>query len=320
MKDKNTKKGLIVLLLVAAVAITIGAFNLTSSSRSDFLQGERISSKKIRSLNKSLKPYIALIHITGVIEARGSQYNQGWLLDKIETLKNDDKNKAILLYIDSPGGTVYHSDEAYLALLDYKNSGKNVYSYFGPLAASGGYYIGLAGDKIFANRNTLTGSIGVISASTIDATVLMEKIGIKSLTIHAGKNKNMLNYNEKPTEEQIKIMQSIADEAYEQFTTIVSQSRKMDLKKVQQIADGRIYTAKQAKENNLIDKICTIEEAEEDIKADFNFDDIRFKSFRYEKNETLRSMLLEGLSFIKSPQSAFAQNAPLFYIYNSTQF
>ncbi|WP_147616068.1 signal peptide peptidase SppA [Treponema pectinovorum] len=315
MKDKNTKKGLIVLLLIVAVAITMGTFKLVSKKSDNLLQSERFTSKKIVNFNKKLKPYIAVIYINGVIQEKGNQYNQAWLLDKIESLKNDEKNKGILLFIDSPGGAVYQSDEAYLKLIDYKNTGKKIYSYFGSLAASGGYYIALAGDKIFANRNTLTGSIGVISASTIDATALLEKIGIKSLTIHAGKNKNMFNYNEKATDEQIKIMQSIADEAYEQFTQIVSESRKMNIKKVQQLADGRIYTAKQAKELNLIDEICTFEQAKNKIKEDFDNNELNFKGFRYEKNENLRSLLFESLSFIKSPQSVFLQNAPLSYIY-----
>ena len=234
-------------------------------------------------------------------------------MNTIHSLKNDKKNAGILLYVNSPGGTVYHADEAYLELLKYKETGKKIYAYFAEMATSGGYYIGCAADKIYANRNTITGSIGVISASSIDATDFLEKIGIKSITIHTGKNKNMLNYNEKPTEEQIQIMQSLSDEAYEQFTQIVSESRNMNIKDVQKIADGRIYSAKQAKENGLIDEIFTFDEAKKSIKTDFESDNISFKTFRYEKSESLRSILLEGFSSIKNPASAFGQTPLLSY-------
>ena len=84
----------------------------------------------------------------------------------------------IAVFIDSPGGTVYEADEAYLALQDYKTTGKPVYVYQGKLAASGGYYISCAAKKIYANRNSLTGSIGVISGSSYDLTGLFEKLGI----------------------------------------------------------------------------------------------------------------------------------------------
>jgi protease-4 len=315
---KESSKGLVILLIVVLIAAGTGIMKKVSAAKSSSIPFgfSENSGGKLSSLGNSSKPYIAVIDISGVIQEKGQDYNQQWLLSTIRKLKADDKNKGILLFINSPGGTVYHSDEAYLALNDYKTSGKNVYAYFGTMAASGGYYIACAADKIYANRNTITGSIGVISASTIDATELMSKIGIKSTTIHAGKNKNMLNWNESPTEEQLQIMQSLADEAYDQFTQIVSRSRKMKIDKVRELADGRIYSAKQAKENGLVDDVLTIEEAKEAVKADYNFDSLIFRSYRYEKNESLRSLLLEGISAIKNPRAAFNQGTYLSYIVN----
>lgn len=111
-------------------------------------------------------------------------------MNTISALAQDKKNEGIILFIDSPGGGVYESDEAYLALLDYKEqTGRPVYAYMGQLAASGGYYIACAADYIMANRNTLTGSIGVISGQVFDITELLQKTGIKSETIHAEKTK-----------------------------------------------------------------------------------------------------------------------------------
>lgn len=316
MKDKKSKSGLIVLVVIAVISAAIGIFRVTVAGGG---MGRYESSDGRASVDFTSrgKPYIAVISIKGVIQEAGSEYNQRWILNTIKSLEEDDKNKGILLFIDSPGGTVYHADETYLALLDYKTSGKNVYAYLGSMAASGGYYIACAADKIYANRNTLTGSIGVISASTIDATGLLEKLGIKSTTIHAGKNKNMLSYNEPLTDEQREIMQSLADEAYDQFTQIVSSSRGMELERTRELADGRVYSAQQAKSNGLIDEICTLEQAEEAVKAEYSFDSLMFRNLHYERSDTLRSMLLEGFSAIKEPLSLFSREPVLSYIYTN---
>lgn len=317
MERKNSKKsGLAVLITISVIAVIIAVFNFASPinfSKTDNSSQKREFSIKVKKSN----PYIAVVYITGTIQEKGNTYNQEWLLDTIRSLKNDEKNKGILLFIDSPGGTVYHADEAYLELLKYKASGKKLYAYFGSIAASGGYYIGCAADTIYANRNALTGSIGVISSSSVDATGLFEKLGLKVVTIHSGKNKNMLNYDEPVTQEQIKIMQGISDEAYEQFTQIVSESRRIPIEEVQALADGRVYTARQAKENRLVDEVFTYEQTQESIKADFNFDNLSFKDFKYEKSESLRSMLLEGFSAIKNPSAYFNQEPVLSYLYSN---
>ena len=259
------------------------------------------------------KPYIAVIYITGVISEENRTYNQKGLLRKIKNAKKDPNNRGILLNINSPGGTVYESDEAYLALMDYKNStNRPVYAFFGSLAASGGYYIGCSADTIFANRNCLTGSIGVIAGQSMDATGLLDKIGIKMTTITAGKNKNMGNYNSPLTEEQRAIMQSIADEAYEQFTGIVADSRKMNIADVKTLADGRIYTAAQAKKNGLIDEVCSFEAAKENIKkmlgeggeGSKKEEIVNFVEYKYMFEETWMSLLSGAAGFVKNPEAS----------------
>lgn len=248
--------------------------------------------------------YIAKIYITGVIQSENKTYNQAWLLDTIATLKDDPDNKGIILFIDSPGGSVYESDEAYLALSDYQGAHKPVWAYMGSLAASGGYYISCGAEYICANRNTLTGSIGVIAGSSVDLTGLMEKYGIKSKTFTAGRNKNMLNYNCPLTEEQEKIMQSVADECYEQFTNIVSINRKLDINSVKALADGRIYTAKQALNNKLIDKICSFDEAVSAMKAKYKFEGVEVVDYEYVYKQNWYDILSGKISDInKSAQS-----------------
>lgn len=317
---KENRKGFRVFVIALAVAIIgmliSGTMQKKDSDNSEidivmsknkknslFEQALGKSSKKMPNINGD---YIAVLYICGVISEANKTYNQDWILETIDTLKNDEKNKGIMLYIDSPGGTVYESDETYLALVDYKNSTERpVYSYFSSLAASGGYYIGCAADKIYANRNCLTGSIGVIAGQSMDMTGLFDKIGIKSTTITAGKNKNMLNYNSPLTQEQRDIMQSIADDAYEQFTRIVSVSRKMDIDAVRTLADGRIYTAKQASANGLIDDVCQLAEAKDKMKEIVDAKDVEFVDFEYEYTYSFMDMLSDVSTAVSNPKAAF---------------
>lgn len=253
---------------------------------------------------------IARIKIEGVIQKEGETYNQKWLLETIEKISKDKKNCAIILYIDSPGGSVYESDEAYLALKKYKEETKRpVYAYFASLAASGGYYIGCAADKIIANRNTITGSIGVISARFIDLSEPMKKYGIKSETIHSGRNKTMGSISQPVTDEQRQIMQSLSDECYQQFTGIVTESRKLDIEKVKELADGRVYSATQAKNLGLVDEIASFDEAVEMLKEK-EFGDKDYKAevrkFDLKQKRSLKKILKGASSFMGLEPSEYA--------------
>lgn len=280
--DKNEqmrKGGLIVLLVIVILAMLIAAVTKVNAAYSDTAAPKGSS---VLKMFHTPKEYIAAIHIEGVIEVKNNTYDQQWLLETISDLERDSFNIGIILVIDSPGGGVYEADEAYLALLDYKKrTGRPVFAYMQSLAASGGYYIACAADKIIANRNTLTGSIGVIAGSSVDISELLEKYGIKYNTITAGKNKNMGNLNEPMTEEQRAIMQSIADECYEQFTSIVAESRNLDIDNVKQLADGRIYTAKQALDHGLIDAIDRYQGAIDLLSKDYNSDENDFEVVDY---------------------------------------
>lgn len=312
---KNFKSGLTVLIILIIAVIGIASYNFFHLSTPSY---ENNDINITRTFRKSSKKYIGAIHITGTIEEENSSYNQKWLLNTIKQLKEDPKNEAIALLINSPGGAVYQADEVYLALQDYKTTGKKIYVYQGPLAASGGYYISCAGNKIYANRNTLTGSIGVISGSTFDLTGLFENLGIKSETIYSGKNKNMGNYNAPFTQEQREIMQSIADECYEQFTSIVSTQRNIPIEKVRTLADGRIYTAKQALENGLIDSIDNWNNMIIDLKKDINDGNNDFNSsekinvvtFKYERKKTFMESMLSSFSNIKESEAAAKLGIP----------
>ena len=134
--------------------------------------------------------------------------------------------------------------------MEYKEeTGRPIWAYFGSQACSGGYYVAMAADKIYANRNGWTGSIGVI-ISLLNCEGLYEKLGIEEINVTSGANKSMGSAGEELTEEQREILQSLVDESYDQFVGIVSKGRKMKEDKVRELADGRLYSALQAKENN----------------------------------------------------------------------
>ncbi len=297
---KSTKTGIIIFIVVILVTIF---FSLSQFFFNDYEKSSANWESGIQQNFHGNGKYIAEIYIEGVIESENSSYNQKWLLSVIKKLKNDEKNSAIALFINSPGGGVYEADEIYLALQDYKKTGKPVYAYMGPIAASGGYYIACAANKIYANRNTLTGSIGVISGQSFDLTELLDNLGIKSETIHAGKNKNMGNYNEPLSEEQREILQEIADECYEQFTGIVASQRNIPLDEVKQLADGRVYTAKQALNLKLIDGIDTWDNVLSLFNEDYFIENpCHFKTFKYERKKSFFEMMLEGKTITGSSQ------------------
>ena len=221
--------------------------------------------------------YIAKIKVVGEIGSAGSGYyssdqvyHHKWTLETIDTLIEDENNAGIYLWLNTPGGGVYESDELYLKLMEYKEkTGRPIYTYMTVMAASGGYYVAAASDEIYANRNTWTGSIGVTLGTLFDVSGFLEKHEIKTDTITSGDNKSMGNYYQPLTDEQRKIYQSLVDESYEQFVGIVAEGRGLTLEDAKAISDGRIYTAKQALDVGLIDAIMGEEEAEEAIKAKF---------------------------------------------------
>jgi protease-4 len=207
--------------------------------------------------------YVARISVVGEIgdyddpySSSDVSYHHRWTMDRIEEVQNDSNNIALVLVVDSPGGGVYESDELYLKIENYKEeTDRPVYVYMRSMAASGGYYISAPATEIVANRNTWTGSIGVIVGTLFDVSEFLEEHGIKAEDITSGVNKGMGSYFEPMTKEQRAIFQSMVDEAYNQFVGIVAEGRGMTVEEVKKIADGRIMSAQQALDAGLIDEI-----------------------------------------------------------------
>lgn len=286
MKTKQIISIVITGVVIIAVGITGVASNVIGSKL--IKQNKTETSSIVKDMFSSVsgdsnielpnKDFVGVINIEGEIGASSSNsltsdstYNHDFYLKYIEKMEKSDKNKGILLYVDSPGGAVYESDEMYLKLMEYKEKTKRpIWAYFASQACSGGYYISMAADKIYANRNCWTGSIGVIVSLT-NCKKLYDKLGIKEIDITSGKNKAMGSQGLELTKEQRGILQSLVDEAYDQFVGIVADGRKMDKSAVKKIADGRIYSAKQAKEINLVDEVGSLKDEKKAFAKEAGF-------------------------------------------------
>ena len=198
---------------------------------------------------------VAIIRIEGVILDAQST---------ISELKQYSENplvKAIVLRIDSPGGGVVPSQEIHDAVKRVKNkSNKAVIASMGTVAASGGYYIAAATDRIIANPGTLTGSIGVIMEMA-NFEGLMKKVGVEGVVIKSGRFKDVGSPLRKMSDEERKLLQSVMDDVHHQFIQAVADGRALEVSDVEPLADGRIYTGRQAKEARLVDELGDLDDA-----------------------------------------------------------
>lgn len=244
--------------------------------------------------------YIAVLDIVGTIsENDGYTYDQQYLLDSVEQIMEDHHNQGLILHIDSPGGAVYQIDELYLKLMDYKETtGRPVYAAIESYAASGGYYEACAADKIYANRNAITGSIGVIMGEFIDLSGLLDRLGVNVSYITSGANKSMGNSYQPLTEEQKAIYQSICNEYYDRFVKIVVEGRNLDEGTVRKLADGRIYSASQALQHGLIDGLESFDDTVSRMTADLGYDSIDVQYFQYTASYGLLDYILSN-SFVQ---------------------
>ena len=273
-------------IIIALVILSIIIFTVSCGAIADDNDPSQVSANFGHD-------YIGVLYVTDTIDEYGSgPYNHQYVLNAIDAMIADSENKGMILYVDTPGGSVYASDELYLKIKEYQDTTKRpVYSSMQSMAASGGYYISAPCDKIIANRNCWTGSIGVTMGTFVDISGLLSDLGIKTQTITSGANKAMGSTTEPMTDEQRAIFQSLIDEAYEQFVSIVADGRNMSEEEVRVIADGRIYSAAQALENGLIDAVGTFEEAVGDMISEYKLGDISVESFQPETKTDLSSLL-----------------------------
>lgn len=228
---------------------------------------------------------VLLIDIKGVISnkkevsALGVQMNVG-LVDRVrETLKKAEKDedvKALILRINTPGGTVTSSDIIYHEIKTFKERKKiKVYAVVMDLAASGGYYVAQAADRIIVHPTSLTGSIGVI-AMKMNLSGLMDKVGVDFEVVKSGDHKDFLSPFRALSKDERQIFQETIDTLHQRFVSTIADNRKqLNRNELEKLADGRIYTSQQALDAKLIDQIAYMDEAEVFIKKDLGLDAMR---------------------------------------------
>jgi protease IV len=232
----RTVLGLIALLAIGYIVLSVLAAYLGESG---WVGGDKV----------------ALIRIEGVIlDSREA-------IQQLRHYRENPSIKAIVLRIDSPGGGVVPSQEIFSEVRKIRAEGKlKLVASMGNMAASGGYYIAAAADKIVANPGSLTGSIGVIMELP-NIQGLLEKVGVQSITIKSGRYKDMASPFRTMTAEDRALLQGVLDDVHGQFIEAVATGRALKLEQVKGLADGRIFTGRQAQSVSLVDELGDLQDA-----------------------------------------------------------
>ena len=227
---------LLVLLLVALLG-SIAWFSHMRGSETGLMFGEKV----------------------GVIEVKGVIANVQPIIEDLAKFRKDGSVKAVVVRIDSPGGGVSPSQELYEEVRRTVRQ-KPVVVSMGSVAASGGYYIASAAQKIYANPGTITGSIGVILQFT-NFEELLKKIGFRMEVVKSGAYKDVGNPGREMTPEEKAYLQEVVDNVHQQFVRDVARGRRLDVEKVREVADGRIFTGEQAMGLGLVDELGNLKDA-----------------------------------------------------------
>ncbi|MCS7280656.1 MAG: signal peptide peptidase SppA [Desulfobacterota bacterium] len=204
----------------------------------------------------------------GVIEVEGVITDSKEILEQIEKFREDETIKGVVVRIESPGGASASCQEIHGELKKLREK-KKVFVSMGSVCASGGYYIAVAGERIYAMPSTITGSIGVLMEQIVIED-LLKKIGLQTTTIKAGEFKDTGSPFRKMKEEEKIYLKGIIDAIHEQFIEDVAKGRNIPIDKAKKLGDGRIFTGKMAKEYGLVDEIGTFYDALEDLRVALN--------------------------------------------------
>lgn len=292
----NTKRWLALVvaavLLVFSIGINTAMTFLTTDFFSKFdsvMEGNNVELYETVIENGNFEKRIAHLTLDGTIQDVGSStswkqvdYDHQYFLGQLDAILKDETIQAVVLSVNTPGGGVTESAQIYKKLLQIKEQRQiPIYVSMGSMAASGGYYISAPADKIFASRDTITGSIGVIMQS-INYRELADKVGVKFETFKSGVHKDMLSPMRDVTEEERAMMQDMINESYEEFVDIIEKGRNMSEADVKKVADGRILGGTKALEAGLIDEIGDEEATIAALRADYNLEDATL--FEYTPN------------------------------------
>jgi protease-4 len=272
-------------------------------------------------------PKVLMLDIDGEITDSDAAGVLGWVLsegtvsrvrDQLDLAESKGDIKAIIVRIDSPGGSPTASDAVYRQLVAFKNEhGTPVHAQMMSVAASGGYYVAMAADQISASRTTVTGSIGVIMMG-VNLAGLMDKIGVENQTFTSGQFKDAGSFMRPMKKAERKQLQSVVDDLYLQFVDVVDEGRpNLSEEDVMRLADGRIYSAQQALAVGLVDEIAPIEGTIDAVREALGATEIRVVSYHRQRespsNIYSRSMVQADLKIGSADPVAKLWPRPGFY-------
>ncbi len=233
----------------------------------NFVAPELLSTVKLEDVMSETSDRVAVLYATGEIrEGTKNGINCEVLVPVITSLADDDKVKGMVLRVNSPGGSVFGSEQIAEALAYFQKKGKPLAVSMGDYAASGGYWISCHANKIFADATTITGSIGIYGLFP-NAKELAQKIGITPQTVSTNPNANFPTFFEEITPEQQGVLQKYIEKGYEDFINRVSTGRKMKPARVREIAEGRVWDGQKALKLGLVDELGDLDSAIKWVKG-----------------------------------------------------
>jgi protease-4 len=204
---------------------------------------------------------VAVVEVEGVIGVGAERgLDPESIIRTLGEYRDDPSVRAVVLRIDSPGGVVAPTQEIFTAVRRLREAKKPVVASLGSIAASGGYYVAVSADRIFASPGTLTGSIGVVM-QLANVEGLLKKVGVEYVVVKAGAYKDVGNFARAMTPEERRILQSLLDDVYDQFITAVAEGRGLEPQAVRGFAEGRIYSGRQAQGLKMVDELGGLEDA-----------------------------------------------------------
>lgn len=284
--------GIAIILVVISIATPSIKKEETIESSSYFDEMMKKAMGEATSEETILEPgdknsRILVLDLDGIIMSGGGGspfsdvgYNHEFFLEQLDKALEDDSIKGILFKVNTPGGGVYESAEIRNKILELKEKNVPIYVSMGSMAASGGYYVSADADKIYAAKETITGSIGVIS-TVYDISEFLDEHGIKVHVYASGENKDMGSSFKAPTEEEKQIWEDFTMEFYDEFVSLIANGRNMDEEKVRNLADGRIYTATQGMNLGLVDELGYSEDALDGLIADNGLEGAEIFEYNY---------------------------------------
>ena len=292
---------LILLILLLCIGIFAGIASNMSAARTGEFSEENVQKNRDGRRGK-----IAVIDISGIIMNGGRSY--GSLCDseevcrQLEKAERDDSVRAVILSLNTPGGEVTASDDIHGRILKLKQV-KPVVALMNSIAASGGYYVAVACDKIVASRLTLTGSIGVI-ISTYNYKGLLDKVGIAAEVYKSGEMKDMLNGAKVRSPKEVAVIQELVDDSYSEFVRLVSLGRRIPEEKIRNtiIGDGRVLHGAKALKLGLVDRLGRMETAIDEVEKLAGVPSGSLNVVRYKRNLSVMELLFGSAEARANPR------------------